>query len=92
MEFKFEKNRIYIENDNNECIGEVTFPSTSENEVSINHTFVDNSLRGQGIAGRLMVELAEHLRKNGKKAYATCPYAKKWFDDHSEYNDIYLIK
>jgi predicted GNAT family acetyltransferase len=36
--------------------------------VNINHTFVDNSLRGQGIAGQLMKQTAEYLRQNNKKA------------------------
>lgn len=91
MEFKIEKNRIYIDNGNKKCIGEVTFPSTSETTVNVNHTFVDTSLRGQGIANKLMTELAEHLRKTNRKAFATCYYAIDWFENHPEYSDIYII-
>ena len=38
MEFKYEKDRIYLVNQVGECIAEVTFPQISENEVNINHT------------------------------------------------------
>ncbi len=88
MDFKYGKNRIYLENENGECIAEVTFPQISENEVNINHTFVDRCLRGQGIADKLVRELAVHLRKNNKKAISTCSYAVDWFENHPEYDDV----
>jgi len=49
MEFKYEKDRIYLVNQVGESIAEVTFPQISENEVNINHTYVNPALRGQGI-------------------------------------------
>jgi GNAT superfamily N-acetyltransferase len=63
MDFKYEKDRIFLENQEGECIAEVTFPQISENEVNINHTYVDRSLRGQGIADKLVKELALHMGK-----------------------------
>ena len=30
MDFKYEKNRIYLENQEGECIAEVTFPNIPE--------------------------------------------------------------
>jgi hypothetical protein len=88
MDFKFEKNRIYLENEKGECIAEVTFPQISQNEVNINHTYVDRSLRGQGVADKLVKELAVFLRKNNKKAISTCAYAVDWFENHPEFNDV----
>jgi len=88
MNFIFEKNRIYLENEKGECVAEVTFPQISQNEVNINHTFVDISLRGQGIADKLVRELAVYLRKNNKKAISTCSYAADWFGNHPEFNDV----
>lgn len=88
MDFKFEKNRIYLENEKGKCVAEVTFPQVSQNEVNINHTFVDSSLRGQGIADKLVRELAVYLRKNNKKAISTCSYAVDWFGNHPEFNDV----
>ena len=67
--------------ENQEKKGEVTFPP-------INHTFVDSSLRGMGMAGKLMEAAARQIRKEGKKAVLSCSYAIKWFDSHEEYKDI----
>ncbi|NLK65604.1 MAG: N-acetyltransferase [Tissierellia bacterium] len=88
MDFKYEKNRIYLENEEGECIAEVTFPQISKNEVNINHTFVDRSLRGQGIADKLVKELAVHLRRKKIKAVSTCSYAIEWFEKHPEFKDV----
>ena len=68
--------------------GEVTFPPIDEDTVNINHTFVDSSLRGMGMAGKLMEAAAREIRKEGKKAVLSCSYAIKWFDSHEEYKDI----
>lgn len=88
MEFKKEANRIYLENDRGEMIAEVTFPAISETVVNINHTFVDNSLRGQGIAAKLMEEVVKELSASGKKAVPTCSYAIMWFEKNKQFNSL----
>ncbi len=89
MDFKYEKNRIFLEDESGECIAEVTFPDVSNNRVNVNHTYVNRCLRGQGIADKLMTALAADLRKNNKKATATCSYAVDWFEKHPDYEDVY---
>ena len=54
MEFTKEKSKIAYYNEEGKILAEVTFPAVNKNTVNINHTFVDESLRGQGIAGKLM--------------------------------------
>lgn len=88
MDFSYEQNRIYLTNEDNKVLAEVTFPAIDANTVDIDHTFVDDSLRGQGVAGKLMEAVAKQLREQGKKAVLTCSYAVKWFGKHAEYNDI----
>ncbi|KAF5047328.1 GNAT family N-acetyltransferase [Sedimentibacter saalensis] len=88
MEFKHEKSRIFLNNEEGKTIAEVTFPETSDNTVDINHTFVDGSLRGQGVADKLLSELAQELKSKNKKAVATCSYAVGWFEKHPEYEDL----
>lgn len=88
MNFIHESNRVYLKGDDDQVIAEVTFPSISDHLVCIDHTFVDSSLRGQGIAGKLMEETVGQLRNEGKQATATCSYAKKWFQEHPECSDI----
>lgn len=80
--------KVEYYDENQEKKGEVTFPLIDQDTVDINHTFVDSSLRGMGMAGKLMEVAVQEIRKQGKKAVLTCSYAVKWFDSHQEYQDI----
>jgi predicted GNAT family acetyltransferase len=88
MEFLHESNRIYLEDDKGSIIAEVTFPAVYDTAVNINHTYVSDSLRGQGIAGMLMDELVKRLKAEDKKAELTCSYAVKWFEKNTQYQDL----
>jgi len=88
MIFKHETDRIYLENENGDVVAEVTFPVLNDEVVNINHTFVDPSLRGQGVASKLMLEVAKKLRQENKKAMISCSYAVQWFDKNKEYKDV----
>ena len=85
MEFIRQENRIYAESDNGTLIAEVTFPPEGEASVCINHTFVDDSLRGQGVAGKLIEAVVEYAKKNDKKIRPQCSYAVAWFKRHTEH-------
>lgn len=84
MHFHYEPNRIFALNDQGNCIAEVTFPQEGE-AVNINRTFVDPSLRGQGVAGKLMEAVVQVLQEKNQKAKPTCSYAVKWFEKHPQY-------
>lgn len=88
MQFQIGENRLYAVDEQGKLLAEVTFPLIKDGVVEINHTFVDVSLRGQGVAGRMLEAVAAHLRERGWKAVPTCSYALKWFGDHPEYGDI----
>lgn len=90
MEYIYETNRIYCEDGEKKLIAEVTFPEVSKGIVCINHTFVDNSLRGQGIASELLTLATQLIRENGWKTRATCSYAQKWFEKHDDYSDVFI--
>jgi predicted GNAT family acetyltransferase len=90
MDFIYETNRIYLKDANGNIVAEVTFPEVDDNVVNINHTFVDDSLRGQGVASQLIEAVAQKLKDENKKAYSTCSYAAKWFEKHPEYDDLHM--
>ena len=69
-------------------VARIDFPSISGSVVDIRRTFVDESLRGKGIAARLMKTVADKVRKEGKKVRPSCSYAVKWFAEHKDYRDI----
>lgn len=84
MEFIFEDNRIFCE-EKGKLLAEVTFPALSADMVEIDHTFVDESLRGQGVAGDLMQMAVSVMKNEGKKIKPTCTYAIAWFGKHPEH-------
>ncbi len=69
-------------------IAEITFPQVSDTVVDLDHTFVDSSLRGQGIADALVREAISDIKAKGMKSKATCPYVVSWFEKNPEFTDI----
>ena len=89
MNWIYEEGRIYCEDENKKLMAEAILTVKTNGEVDIEHVFVDSSLRGQGIAGKIMEAVAEYLRKNRLKTTATCSYAKSWImKNRAFYEDI----
>lgn len=85
MKYIEDKDRIYAEDAFGNVIAEVTFP-TANGVSTIDHTFVDPSLRGEGVAGQLVHLAADKILADGNKIAATCSYAVAWFKRHPEYH------
>jgi len=89
MNWCYEPGRIYGVDETNSCLAEATFVFLDKNTVDINHTYVDSSLRGQGVAGEMMEAVALRLRQEGLKAVASCSYANAWLNKHRDsYADV----
>ncbi|MGL4773486.1 MAG: GNAT family N-acetyltransferase [Clostridium sp.] len=80
MNWIFDENRIYSEDDNGELLAEVSFDYLNDEEINVSRVYVNPILRGKGVANEAMVKFMEHLRIEGKKARATCSYAKAWLE------------
>ncbi len=89
MDFIKEQNRIYAEDENGKLIAEVTFPESEEGVCTIDHTFVDNSLRGQNVASKLVESAVAQIKEQGKKVNATCTYAQAWLERHVETEPLF---
>ena len=87
MAFVVYENTVVYKEDGR-VLGEVAYPPIGIDTVDICRTHVDESLTGQGMAGRLMECAAQELRKTKRKAVLTCSYAIKWFGEHDEYADV----
>ena len=87
MEFQHERERIFALDEQGKLVAEVTFP-VSEGVADIDHTFVDQSLRGQGVAGQLLDAAVRQIRMEGLRAKATCSYTAKWFKEHPDQSDL----
>ncbi|PKK96193.1 MAG: N-acetyltransferase [Tenericutes bacterium HGW-Tenericutes-3] len=88
MKYIYEEHKIYVNDEKGKMIVNATFPFIEDGVVVVDHTFVDPSLRGQGIASQLMHEVYNYSKQKGYKVVATCPYAVVWFKKHKECNDI----
>jgi len=84
MDWKYEEGRIYTENEKGELMAEATYVVMSNGEINIDHTYVNPSLRGQGVADKMMVAVVEYLRECETKALPSCSYAVSWFKKNKE--------
>ncbi len=83
-------NVFYITDKNGEKIAHITYQIESDEVIIANSTFVDPSLRGQGVAKLLLDRLANHARENNLKIRPLCSYVVKAFERYDEYSDIKL--
>ncbi|HJA62837.1 MAG TPA: N-acetyltransferase [Candidatus Intestinimonas stercoravium] len=87
MRFERETGRIFARDESGKLLAEVTFPDR-DGAAEIDHTFVDPSLEGRGVAGQLLQAAADALRAEGRKVRPTCSYAVRWFEKHPEQRDL----
>lgn len=78
---------FFIEQDG-DWIAEMTYVSTGESEITIDHTEIDESLRGKGVGYDLIEEVVKYARQEKLKLKATCPFAKKVLDKSDDYEDV----
>jgi predicted GNAT family acetyltransferase len=69
-------------------VAEMTFTRSNPSLVIIDHTQVDDSLRGQGAARKLLDAAVAWARETNTKVIATCPYAKAQFDKDPSIRDV----
>ncbi|MBS7344096.1 MAG: N-acetyltransferase [Caryophanon sp.] len=68
-------------------LGEITWFLRDQTMV-MDHTYVSNELRGQGIAKKLLDEAASYAREHNYKMQAVCSYVVTAFDRYDDYEDI----
>ncbi|WP_165568284.1 GNAT family N-acetyltransferase [Providencia rettgeri] len=89
MNIQSDHNSFFILSDDKQTrLAEITFVYTGDELAIIDHTLVDESLKGKGIAKLLVAKVVERMRKERRKVIPLCPFAKAIFDRTPEYNDI----
>jgi hypothetical protein len=79
---------FYIGDSEENPLAEMSFVSSSEKLIIIDHTHVSEELNGQGVGKLLLKELVDWARKENKKITPLCPYAKAQMERNKEYNDM----
>jgi hypothetical protein len=81
------KGAFFIEQ-NGEIVAEMTYVWTGKNGISIDHTNVDEKLKGQGAGKQLVNKAIEFAQENGIKITPLCPFAKSVFDKEIVFRDV----
>ena len=79
MNYIKEGNNIFLK-DNDKVVASISFEQINDDTYNISHTFVDETLRGKGIAAILVEKAVNEIKSRGKKVVASCSYAKKWLE------------
>jgi len=88
-EIKLGTNCFYIGESEDKAIARITWTPQDNQHIIVDHTYTDDSLRGQGIAGRLMAAVVAYARENNLKIIPTCSYVVYKMDRNpDEYKDI----
>lgn len=70
-------------------LAEMTYVTAGESGFIIDHTEVDDSLRGQKVGDSLLAEAVKYAREKGLKIYATCPFALRKLQENADYADVF---
>lgn len=68
-------------------LGEMTY-TVAGSRVIIDHTHVDDSLRGKGVGAKLVRAAVDWARQENARLLPLCPYAKSVFDKTPDYADV----
>jgi predicted GNAT family acetyltransferase len=87
-EQKGHRGALYIDGKDGR-LAELTFSAAPDGQlVILEHTEVDASLRGQGIARRLVEDAVSWAREQNIKLVPVCPFAKTVFDREPAFGDV----
>ncbi|HUR99424.1 MAG TPA: GNAT family N-acetyltransferase [Pyrinomonadaceae bacterium] len=84
------KGAFYID-ENGEWIAELTYVR-DDDTMTIDHTEVDEKLRGEGVGEDLVRAAVEYARKTGLKVNPECPYARKVIEETPDLQDVLAAK
>ena len=89
MKYEVFDDKVSVKDENTgKIIAEVTYPLVEDGVVDIDHTFVDPSLKGQGVGEKLMAHAVEKIKEKNYKVRTSCSYAKKLFEKKEDYAEL----
>lgn len=82
------KGEFFLENEQGQRIAEISYVWSGEHKIIADHTWVDDSLRGQGMARQLLDTLVEFAREKKLKIVPTCSYVDVMFRREKSFTDV----
>lgn len=81
------KGAFFIEKDG-DWIAEMTYYREGQRKIVVDHTEVDESLRGKGVAKKLVETAVKFARKNNLLIKPVCSFTKKVLESSEDYEDV----
>lgn len=78
---------FYVE-ENGEKLAKMTYTWAGKDRIIINHTEVDDRLRGTGAGKQMVTKAVEFARERGISIIPLCPFAKSVFEKVPEFRDV----
>lgn len=82
------KGGAFFYEENGKRLAEMVYVMTGTGKMIIEHTEVDESLKGQGIGKQLQSSLVNYVREKNIKVIPLCPFAKATFERTKEWQDV----
>lgn len=86
-QFDGRKGSFFIE-ENGKRLAEMVYVMAGPQKMIIEHTEVDESLKGKGAGAKLLEALVEFVRKEEIKVIPLCPFAKANFNKRTDLQDV----
>ena len=83
-----QKGEFFLDDAQGKRIAEISYLWSDEGKIIADHTWVDDSLRGQGMARKLLDQLVEFAREKQLKIIPTCSYVDVMFKRESSFADV----
>lgn len=88
MDIKHESNKFFVERESDEL---ASLAYTPDDEVlTVVHTVVSPELSGQGVGKKLVGEVVQYARDEGKSIDAQCSFARSVIEKHPEFQDVLI--
>jgi len=81
------KGMFFIE-EANKVLAEMTYVWVGTDMIIIDHTDVDDTLKGKGAGKQMVTKAVEFAREKHIKIIPLCPFAKSVFEKVTEFNDV----
>jgi len=82
----------YIIDLGNGLSAKMTYSRLSVCKIAIDHTYVPQDFRGQGIAMKMMEFAISQARRNRDRIVPVCTYVQAQFERHEEWSDVLVDK
>ena len=81
------KGMFFVEEDG-ERLAKLDYFSSAPGEITVYHTEVNETLRGQHVGDQLVEAVVKFARQKSLKIIPTCSFTKKVIDRTPEYQDV----